>query len=185
MLRRATLLLRRASSHAARKAAVRAEINALSEQSVEGGGAARIDAQHEKGKLTARERLDVLLDADSFREVDALSTHRCDDFGLDASDAPPGCPPSQAPGEHHRLGAPPDSRRASGGLRLPLPVHSQTKTSRLKALRRKETRRLLLNMPRHWPQHEIWVSSVRPSLRGPRGTCSPAARIQRDTVNSY
>lgn len=90
MLRRATLLLRRASSHAARKAAVRAEINALSEQSVEGGGAARIDAQHEKGKLTARERLDVLLDADSFREVDALSTHRCDDFGLDASDAPPG-----------------------------------------------------------------------------------------------
>ena len=90
MLRRATLLLRRASSHAARKAAVRDEINALTAQSVEGGGAARIDAQHEKGKLTARERLDVLLDADSFREVDALSTHRCDDFGLDASDAPPG-----------------------------------------------------------------------------------------------
>ena len=48
-----------------------------------GGGAARIEKQHEKGKLTARERLELLLDADSFVEFDAFVTHRSYDFGLD------------------------------------------------------------------------------------------------------
>ena len=47
-----------------------------------GGGQARIDAQHRKGKLTARERLDVLLDPGSFEETDMFVTHRATDFGM-------------------------------------------------------------------------------------------------------
>ncbi len=48
-----------------------------------GGGEKRIEAQHAKGKLTARERLALLLDKGSFREVDALVVHRTNDLGLD------------------------------------------------------------------------------------------------------
>ena len=48
-----------------------------------GGGQRRIDAQHGKGKLTARERLDVLLDPGSFEEYDMFVTHRARDFGMD------------------------------------------------------------------------------------------------------
>ncbi|HZS60879.1 MAG TPA: acyl-CoA carboxylase subunit beta [Gemmatimonadaceae bacterium] len=48
-----------------------------------GGGAARIKAQHEKGKLSARERIDALLDPGSFVELDRFVTHRSYDFGLD------------------------------------------------------------------------------------------------------
>jgi acetyl-CoA carboxylase carboxyltransferase component len=48
-----------------------------------GGGQARIAAQHAKGKLTARERLELLLDAGSFVEFDAFVTHRSSDFGLE------------------------------------------------------------------------------------------------------
>jgi propionyl-CoA carboxylase beta chain len=48
----------------------------------QGGGPDRIKAQHEKGKMTARERLDVLLDAGSFTELDRFVTHRSTDFGL-------------------------------------------------------------------------------------------------------
>ena len=48
-----------------------------------GGGQRRIDAQHAKGKLTARERLDVLLDEGSFEEIGELVTHRTKDFGMD------------------------------------------------------------------------------------------------------
>ncbi|WP_421858616.1 acyl-CoA carboxylase subunit beta [Oricola sp.] len=47
-----------------------------------GGGQKRIDAQHAKGKLTARERLEVLLDEDSFEEYDTYKAHRCTDFGM-------------------------------------------------------------------------------------------------------
>ena len=50
-----------------------------------GGGVKRIDAQHAKGKLTARERIDLLLDADSFEEFDAFVTHRATDFGMQDS----------------------------------------------------------------------------------------------------
>lgn len=50
-----------------------------------GGGPKRIDAQHEKGKLTARERLALLLDEGSFEEFDAFVQHRCTDFGMDAA----------------------------------------------------------------------------------------------------
>ena len=48
-----------------------------------GGGPERIEAQHKKGRLTARERIDLLLDKGSFREVDAFVEHRTHDFGLD------------------------------------------------------------------------------------------------------
>ena len=48
-----------------------------------GGGERRIDAQHGRGKLTARERIDVLLDAGSFEEFDMFVTHRCVDFGME------------------------------------------------------------------------------------------------------
>jgi len=48
-----------------------------------GGGQARIDRQHEKGKLTARERLEVLLDPGSFMELDMLVTHRIRDFDIE------------------------------------------------------------------------------------------------------
>lgn len=47
-----------------------------------GGGQKRIDAQHEKGKLTARERIDLLLDEGSFEEFDILKTHTCTNFGM-------------------------------------------------------------------------------------------------------
>lgn len=48
-----------------------------------GGGERRIDAQHKKGKLTARERIEVLLDAGSFEEYDMFVNHRCTDFGME------------------------------------------------------------------------------------------------------
>ena len=48
-----------------------------------GGGQRRIDAQHAKGKLTARERIEVLLDEGSFEEFDMFKAHRCTDFGMD------------------------------------------------------------------------------------------------------
>ncbi|BBE33949.1 acyl-CoA carboxylase subunit beta [Sphingosinicella microcystinivorans] len=47
-----------------------------------GGGQARIDAQHAKGRLTARERLDILLDPGSFEELDMYVEHNCVDFGM-------------------------------------------------------------------------------------------------------
>jgi propionyl-CoA carboxylase beta chain len=53
-----------------------------------GGGQKRIDAQHGKGKLTARERLDVLLDPQSFEEYDMFVTHRATDFGMDKTVIP-------------------------------------------------------------------------------------------------
>ena len=48
-----------------------------------GGGQRRIDAQHAKGKLTARERIELLLDEGSFEEFDMFVAHRCTDFGMD------------------------------------------------------------------------------------------------------
>src|SRR5690606_16057442 len=53
-----------------------------------GGGAKRIDSQHKKGKLTARERLHLLLDEGSFRETGMLVTHRALDFGMDQEKYP-------------------------------------------------------------------------------------------------
>ncbi|MCA9119438.1 MAG: acyl-CoA carboxylase subunit beta [Planctomycetaceae bacterium] len=53
-----------------------------------GGGQSRIDAQHKKGKLTARERIELLLDPDSFEEWDMFVEHRCNDFGMDKQSVP-------------------------------------------------------------------------------------------------
>ena len=55
-----------------------------------GGGAKRIAAQHARGKLTARERIELLLDADSFEEFDMFVQHRCTDFGMDKGEKIPG-----------------------------------------------------------------------------------------------
>ncbi|SDF16408.1 acyl-CoA carboxylase subunit beta [Rhodobacter capsulatus] len=49
-----------------------------------GGGERRIEAQHKKGKLTARERIELLLDEGSFEEFDMFKAHRCVDFGMEA-----------------------------------------------------------------------------------------------------
>ena len=53
-----------------------------------GGGQKRIQAQHAKGKLTARERIELLLDAGSFEEWDMFVEHRCHDFGMDEQTVP-------------------------------------------------------------------------------------------------
>ncbi|MBW2037619.1 MAG: acyl-CoA carboxylase subunit beta [Deltaproteobacteria bacterium] len=62
------------------------KIQTLVEKNAEaelGGGQARIDTQHKKGKLTARERIHHLLDKDSFEEIDKFVLHQCTDFGMD------------------------------------------------------------------------------------------------------
>ncbi|HEY4643886.1 MAG TPA: acyl-CoA carboxylase subunit beta, partial [Bacteroidota bacterium] len=59
------------------------KLRELKQQAKLGGGQERIEEQHKKGKLTARERLSVLLDEGSFEEVDALVRHRSHDFGLE------------------------------------------------------------------------------------------------------
>jgi propionyl-CoA carboxylase beta chain len=53
-----------------------------------GGGQARLDRQHAAGKLTARERIELLFDPGTFEEVDKLVTHRCIDFGMDQQIVP-------------------------------------------------------------------------------------------------
>lgn len=62
-----------------------AELIALREEARLGGGQKRIDAQHAKGKYTARERIQMLLDEGSFEEFDMFVTHRCYDFGMEKS----------------------------------------------------------------------------------------------------
>src|SRR5436189_6276321 len=56
----------------------------MRELSLVGGGQERIAAQHKKGKLTARERVDLLLDEGSFVELDRFVAHRSTDFGMEA-----------------------------------------------------------------------------------------------------
>ena len=58
------------------------------EQALAGGGQKRIDAQHAKGKLTARERIELLLDEGSFEEMDMFVEHRCVEFGMDKQSFP-------------------------------------------------------------------------------------------------
>jgi acetyl-CoA carboxylase carboxyltransferase component len=55
---------------------------------LEGGGAKRVAAQHDKGKMTARERIESLLDPGSFTELDAFVEHRCDELGMAEVEAP-------------------------------------------------------------------------------------------------
>jgi len=57
-------------------------------QALSGGGPERVAKQHAAGKLTARERIDILLDKSSFVEMDRFKTHRCTDFGMDRQKIP-------------------------------------------------------------------------------------------------
>lgn len=54
----------------------------------QGGGSDKIAKQHQSGKLTARERIEKLVDPGSFVEIDAFVQHRSTDFGMDSMDAP-------------------------------------------------------------------------------------------------
>ncbi|WP_150522860.1 acyl-CoA carboxylase subunit beta [Roseibium sediminis] len=65
-----------------------AELESRRETARLGGGQRRIDAQHSKGKLTARERIEILLDEGSFEEFDMFKQHRCTDFGMDEQHIP-------------------------------------------------------------------------------------------------
>ncbi|QCC52728.1 acyl-CoA carboxylase subunit beta [Halapricum salinum] len=57
-------------------------------EAAKGGGEERIEAQHDRGKMTARERIDYFLDDDSFVETDALREHRCTNFDMDETKIP-------------------------------------------------------------------------------------------------
>ena len=59
-----------------------AHLSKLREEAKAGGGPKRIEAQYAKGKLTARERINLLFDAETFEEIDPFVTHRCTDFGM-------------------------------------------------------------------------------------------------------
>src|SRR5215467_15375084 len=65
-----------------------ARLDARRDRARLGGGEQRISAQHAKGKLTARERVELLLDHGSFEEFDMFVEHRCDDFGMEATKIP-------------------------------------------------------------------------------------------------
>ncbi len=60
-----------------------AELESKNQEALAGGGTKRIESQHKKGKLTARERIDLLLDEGSFEEIGKFVLHRCRDFGLE------------------------------------------------------------------------------------------------------
>jgi propionyl-CoA carboxylase beta chain len=64
------------------------KLDELNKRALAGGGEARVRRQHDAGKLTARERIDALLDADSFTELDRLVTHRCTDFDMEKQKIP-------------------------------------------------------------------------------------------------
>jgi propionyl-CoA carboxylase beta chain len=72
-------------SQNARAAQLIAKLDEMNARALEGGGAARIAKQHEQGKLTARERIDLLLDPGTFVELDRFVVHRCTDFDMDKS----------------------------------------------------------------------------------------------------
>src|SRR5512138_55490 len=64
------------------------QLDAKREQARLGGGQKRIDAQHKKGKLTARERIELLLDPGTFAAWEMLKEHRCTDFGMNETKIP-------------------------------------------------------------------------------------------------
>ncbi len=64
------------------------ELERRNREAALGGGRKRIDSQHARGKLTARERIDYLLDKDSFEEIDKFVVHRCQDFGMQKKKIP-------------------------------------------------------------------------------------------------
>jgi propionyl-CoA carboxylase beta subunit len=65
-----------------------ADLEALRETRLEGGGRERVERQHGEGKLTAHERIELLLDPDSFLELDPFVVHRCRDFGMEKISIP-------------------------------------------------------------------------------------------------
>ena len=65
-----------------------AQMNAKKEHLMQGGGQARIDKQHGKGKMTARERINMLFDEGTFVELDLFMKHRCTNFGQEKKDLP-------------------------------------------------------------------------------------------------
>jgi len=66
----------------------RALLDKLNEEAERGGGEERVAKQHESGKLTARERIELLLDPGTFVELDKFKTHRCIDFGMERQKIP-------------------------------------------------------------------------------------------------
>ena len=64
------------------KASFRSRLETQRQRALNGGGTNRIQKQHDKGSLTARERLDLLFDQDTFHEIDQLKVHRCQEFGM-------------------------------------------------------------------------------------------------------
>jgi propionyl-CoA carboxylase beta chain len=81
-----SLSLANTRSFATIETGVEKNLRAKRAASQAGGGERRLETQHAKGKLSARERIELLLDEGSFREVDAFVTHRCTDFGMDAEE---------------------------------------------------------------------------------------------------
>ncbi len=67
---------------------IRQQLADKRQAALDGGGARRVEAQHAKGKLTARERLQVLFDPDSFEEWDMFVEHDCNDFGMEQNKVP-------------------------------------------------------------------------------------------------
>ncbi|MCH8297816.1 MAG: methylmalonyl-CoA carboxyltransferase, partial [Chloroflexi bacterium] len=57
-------------------------LDAMRQEAMKGGGQDRIDQQHSRGKLTARERLNLLMDEGTFEELDSFVTHRSTEFGM-------------------------------------------------------------------------------------------------------
>jgi len=80
--------VRQYSSSAKQTLAVRERLAAKREAALLGGGQKRIEAQHKKGKLTARERAHVLCDPGSFQEIDMFMEHTCSDFGMEKEKYP-------------------------------------------------------------------------------------------------
>ncbi|HUL39981.1 MAG TPA: carboxyl transferase domain-containing protein, partial [Methanomassiliicoccales archaeon] len=64
------------------------ELKELKRKSRIGGGSERIERQHRQGKMTARERIEAILDPGSFVELDAFLTHQCHDFGMERNRIP-------------------------------------------------------------------------------------------------
>lgn len=70
------------------KANFRQKLAQQREQALLGGGTKRIEKQHMRGSLTARERIELLFDDGTFQEVDQLKAHRCTEFGMDSKEFP-------------------------------------------------------------------------------------------------
>ena len=106
----------------------REKLAALDAQAELGGGQERIDKQHEGGKLTARERIDLLLDPGSFIELDKFMTHRANDFGMRRRrSSATASSPATAPSTAARSSS---SRRTSRSSAAPLAAPTRRRSAR-------------------------------------------------------